>query len=93
MFPTKTNMAPIMTIAKRRGESPFKPACVNVEPSPGYENTCSANTEPPNNSPKYEKCNVIAGTIAFLMQWFLNISKLFSPLAFAKVTYSLFNYK
>lgn len=51
-LPAKTNNVPIITIARSSGVSLLSPASVRVDPSPGYEKTCSARTDPPNNYPK-----------------------------------------
>ena len=66
IFPVKTNSALKRVIPSKRGTSDPIPAAEAAAPSPGYENTFSASTEPPNSSLKEPNCIVTAGSIIFL---------------------------
>src|SRR5690606_5130627 len=89
VFPTKTNRVLKSTIPSSRGTSPRNPASMVTRPSPGYENTCSARTAPPNNSFKEANCRVIAGRAALRSPCRQSRTNPFSPRARANRTYSL----
>ena len=72
-----------MTIPNNNGTSLLKPAETAACPIPGYVNTCSTRTAPPNSSLKLKNCSVIAGKRTFLIPCLLISDHPCSPLAFA----------
>ena len=85
-LPVNTKAAENSAMPTNSAASPPRPAVTAACPRPGYENTCSTSTDPPNISDMDANCNVSAGSARLRRPWWRRAPQVLNPRARANRT-------